>query len=57
MIEIDDSDVARIGRIQAELDATDKPLVRPVDPKDCPPANIAREAMVTLVTSPDVESG
>jgi hypothetical protein len=29
----------------------------PVVPKDCPPATIAREVMVTLVTSADVESG
>jgi hypothetical protein len=51
------SNVVRVGRIQREPNAADQPLDGPVDPKDCPPASIVREVMVTLVTSADVDSG
>ena len=58
MIEIDDSDVVRIGRIQRELDAADEPLVRPGGSEGLPACQrVVREVTVTLVTSADVDNG
>ena len=43
MIEVDDADVVRIGRIQRELDAADKPLVRPRGSEGLPACHDAFE--------------